>query len=819
MDSRDASAKTFLPRVSSLTSLKGKAVDHMAPLASKGVNTGEGKLAYKRHHSLGNLGKGTLPASFMLGTRNTSTGIDDGNIASKQKKSMFLKDPVQRMAWVTRKRWRRLGNASHLKIRRDCLFGMHRQVLQKLVYASEATGRGDLDDWEDTYVTRSWKNFRNKVCRRKSLKRQFHGVFPRTLGSSSNIQQINHTLKAEVDSSRTSTVTEVQDYSSQDSAEVDDVDLSINSLFDWVKHTSKLSLLWQKVDLTTPITNDLKGNIKLQGCDWEASTKETNEQEPASILSLTSEGCHTPVQFCASTKCVDDFPALTADNEMTHENQTKLEFLKPFTCVPGSETGAVLGRDSSRSATLDTAEGCNSQGGSSSLAFHEDQGGFVHYDLQEMQQLFLAQGPGEILIGGRFELSGGGMEFLFVDANSMSKAIGVGLEHSKVVLTSSLDIEVIMLGKEDWEAKWIEGLKMKGSFNLMSVKLLEVQKRATQLITVNEMAQRFGVGLIGSNGIATDLTMETDDEYVEMEPFLFEVARFMLRNHPVPDGEDNYTAPAIAALFRRQNNAALSQRFSRVTVRPRQGRVVVPDNSTGLPSNLLNLAGICPTLTMQFEEESGRKMFTIETVAECALRDNETTGPEECEFGWYQDELNLSLRCLEDDKAVLLDSIGMLHSGEVNNTLADGVSDAGEDLQISCGEISEQFYCLDVSSMGEATLAYRFFRRDVPDFEHHPGPDQQSCAQSSIYATLIPSIKGLWEPITDDEDAPYLFKMDRVLLEKNASASEPEDGLQVTQPLELPLLINHAMTHLEQVGGHRKAISMRVLGFRKNSPT
>ncbi len=54
---------------------------------------------------------------------------------------------------------------------RDCLFGMHRQVLQKLVYASEATGRGDLDDWEDTYITRSGKNFRNKVCRRKSLKR------------------------------------------------------------------------------------------------------------------------------------------------------------------------------------------------------------------------------------------------------------------------------------------------------------------------------------------------------------------------------------------------------------------------------------------------------------------------------------------------------------------------------------------------------------------------------------------------------------------------------------------------------------------------
>lgn len=210
-------------------------------------------------------------------------------------------------------------------------------------------------------------------------------------------------------------------------------------------------------------------------------------------------------------------------------------------------------------------------------------------------------------------------------------------------------------------------------------------------------------------------------------------------------------------------------------------------------------------------------MFTIETVAECALRDSETTGPEECEFGWYQDELNLSLRCLEDEKAVLLDSIGMLHSGEVNNTLADGVSDAGEDFQISCGEISEQFYSQDVSSMGEATLAYRFFRRDVPDFKYHPDPDQQSCAHSSIDATLKASIKGLWEPITDDEDAPYLFKMDRVLLEKNASESEPEDGPQVT--LELPLLINHAMTHLEQVGGHRKAISRRVLGFRKNSPT
>ncbi len=99
----------------------GKAVHHMAPLASKDVNTGEGKLAYKRHHSLGKLGKGTLPASFMLGTRNTSTGIDDGNMASKQNKSMFLKDPVQRKAWVTRRRWRQLGNASHLKNRRFVL--------------------------------------------------------------------------------------------------------------------------------------------------------------------------------------------------------------------------------------------------------------------------------------------------------------------------------------------------------------------------------------------------------------------------------------------------------------------------------------------------------------------------------------------------------------------------------------------------------------------------------------------------------------------------------------------------------------------------
>jgi len=104
-----------------LVDVVGKAVHHMAPLASKDVNTGEGKLAYKRHHSLGNLGKGTLPASFMLGTRNTSTGIDDGNMASKHKKSMFLKDPVQRMAWVTRRRWRQLRNASHLKIRRFVL--------------------------------------------------------------------------------------------------------------------------------------------------------------------------------------------------------------------------------------------------------------------------------------------------------------------------------------------------------------------------------------------------------------------------------------------------------------------------------------------------------------------------------------------------------------------------------------------------------------------------------------------------------------------------------------------------------------------------
>jgi hypothetical protein len=94
---------------------------------------------------------------------------------------------------------------------------------------------------------------------------------------------------------------------------------------------------------------------------------------------------------------------------------------------------------------------------------------------------------------GNFE-GADSIEFLFKQAEDMSKVVGVGLEWSKVVVTKQFGVVVKQIGEHLWSDLWKET-----SFSPMRI---PIPKPPTKLsmcnLTPEQSSKRFGVGLMGS---------------------------------------------------------------------------------------------------------------------------------------------------------------------------------------------------------------------------------------------------------------------------------------------------------------------------------
>jgi len=124
---------------------------------------------------------------------------------------------------------------------------------------------------------------------------------------------------------------------------------------------------------------------------------------------------------------------------------------------------------------------------------------------------------------GKFE-GADSIEFLFEQAEDMSKVVGVGLQWSKVVVTKQFGVVVKHIGEHLWSDLWKET-----SFSPMRILIPKPPpKLSMHNLTPEQSSKRFGVGLVGSRLESSCVYVEDNQKQTgEMFPFIFELAEKM----------------------------------------------------------------------------------------------------------------------------------------------------------------------------------------------------------------------------------------------------------------------------------------------------
>jgi hypothetical protein len=148
---------------------------------------------------------------------------------------------------------------------------------------------------------------------------------------------------------------------------------------------------------------------------------------------------------------------------------------------------------------------------------------------QDLDRLRKLQTGREILVAGRVVLNsaevGAFLEFVFLDGESMSCVLGVGLDYSKVRMTSGFNIELIGCEENEWGLLWAGALDEHCTFQVVAVTVPEAQDGQSLGLTPFEMAEMFGVGVNHPGTCA----VKCDQQQLEVaEPLLWAVAKHLL---------------------------------------------------------------------------------------------------------------------------------------------------------------------------------------------------------------------------------------------------------------------------------------------------
>ncbi len=151
---------------------------------------------------------------------------------------------------------------------------------------------------------------------------------------------------------------------------------------------------------------------------------------------------------------------------------------------------------------------------------------FSTIGISDTTQNCFPNGLHEILTKGRKGKFEGvdSIEFLFNQAEDMSKVVGVGLQWSKVVVTKQFGVVVKHIGEHSWFDLWTGT-----SFSPMRI---PIPKPPTELskcnLTAEESSKRFGVGVGESRFQSRGMYVEHNEKQTgEIFPFILELAEKM----------------------------------------------------------------------------------------------------------------------------------------------------------------------------------------------------------------------------------------------------------------------------------------------------
>jgi hypothetical protein len=147
-------------------------------------------------------------------------------------------------------------------------------------------------------------------------------------------------------------------------------------------------------------------------------------------------------------------------------------------------------------------------------------------NLHELHSKFLKDTS--IFVGARKNVEMDSIEFLFLDAQCMSKVVGVGLQQSLVMITNDNDVKVEALSESAWEsllASMFKEVQDLGAFELIGFKMpeMEVDNIQTMNLPGEEVAKQFGVGLKDLQGDHI-ITMNKKEESNMLFPIIWKVA-------------------------------------------------------------------------------------------------------------------------------------------------------------------------------------------------------------------------------------------------------------------------------------------------------
>ena len=259
-------------------------------------------------------------------------------------------------------------------------------------------------------------------------------------------------------------------------------------------------------------------------------------------------------------------------------------------------------------------------------------------------------------------------------------------------------------------------------------------------------------------------------------------------------------------------------------------------------------AHITPHLKFWFHKSTSSREIKVNISVRFDLGDH---GPTRTSgrtfFGWFHDDIDISLRSMDHDSSTLKHDNKILQpstsgktswretSGSTSNPASVSahlpISNRPFDLkgmlswekrrsathtrefEQYCEMVNQQswggFVFKEIcSGGGRPRLAYNL---------KHPIPIpnqvwEESCydvlVQSSICSSITPAIEGTWEDLNESEASPYLLEANRVLQKRcrnqmistrSRASSEARDDITVEyQQYKVTLYVNHAMTHMNQ---------------------